>query len=190
MIAVALLCPILIVLAPILRSPEFRDLTLSMGWGSEDESQAIAGIRRMGGTVQRDETSSDRPVISVSLVGVYVTNPGLVHLKSFDRLESLEVRGADVYDSGLVHLRGLKGLRSLTFSNTWITDTGLEYLGQLTGLQTLDLSLNRGVTDRGLRYLKGLTKLRKLDLSDTSVTEAGIREIQRALPNTQIIRQP
>jgi hypothetical protein len=190
MIALALLCPVLIVLAPLLRSPEFRDLTLSMGWGNEDESQAIAAIRRMGGSVKRDETRSDRPVISVALAGVYVTNAGLVHLTSFDRLENLEVRGADVYDSGLDHLRGLKGFRSLTFSNTWITDTALEYLGQLTGLQTLDLSLNRGVTDRGLHHLEGLTNLGKLDLSDTSVTEVGIRKIQRALPSTQIIRQP
>ena len=47
MIAIALLCPILIVIAPIVRSPEFREVKLSMGFGTEEEQEALAGIKRM-----------------------------------------------------------------------------------------------------------------------------------------------
>lgn len=46
MIAIALLCPILIVIAPIVRSPEFREVKLSMGFGTEEEQEALAGIKR------------------------------------------------------------------------------------------------------------------------------------------------
>jgi Leucine-rich repeat (LRR) protein len=188
MIAIALLCPVLAAIAPLVRSPEFRELKLSMGWGTENEQEAITGIERMRGTIRRDRASADRPVISVRLEGIWVSNPGLVHVRAFNRLESLVVRGADVYDSGLAQLRGSRKLRSLTLSNTWITDSGLGHLENLTGLETLDLSLNRGVTDAGLRHLEGLTQLRVLDLSDTGVTESGIQNLRSSLPNTKIVR--
>ncbi len=44
------------------------------------------------------------------------------------------------------------------------------------------------VTDVGLVHLKGLRSLRSLDLSGTKVTDAGVADLQRALPNLEIIR--
>ena len=45
-----------------------------------------------------------------------------------------------------------------------------------------------GVTDRGLRHLAGLVKLRMLDVRDTAVSEAGVQQLQVALPLV-VIRQ-
>ena len=43
------------------------------------------------------------------------------------------------------------------------------------------------MTDTGLPYVAEMLKLRRLDLRSTSVTDAGVSEIQKALPNCEII---
>ena len=42
------------------------------------------------------------------------------------------------------------------------------------------------VTDAGLKELAGLKNLHHLDLRETSVTHAGVAELQKALPKLQI----
>ena len=42
------------------------------------------------------------------------------------------------------------------------------------------------VTDSGLVRLKGLTKLKGLNLSFAQVTDAGVAELRKALPNCEI----
>jgi len=42
------------------------------------------------------------------------------------------------------------------------------------------------VSDAGLVHLQGLTQLKVLGLSNTQVTEAGISELKRALPELQV----
>ena len=42
------------------------------------------------------------------------------------------------------------------------------------------------LTDAGLVHLKGLTQLQDLNLFDTDITDAGIAELQKALPNCEI----
>jgi len=37
-------------------------------------------------------------------------------------------------------------------------------------------------------HLKGLTKLQGLNLGNTQVTDAGVAELQKALPNCEIMR--
>jgi len=44
------------------------------------------------------------------------------------------------------------------------------------------------VTDAGLKELAGLKSLQSLDLFITHVTDAGIKELQKALPGCQISR--
>ena len=58
------------------------------------------------------------------------------------------------------------------------------HLKGLTGLQTL--SLSNKITDAGLVHLKGLTKLKELDLYGTNITDAGVTDLQKALPNCGI----
>jgi Ran GTPase-activating protein (RanGAP) involved in mRNA processing and transport len=45
------------------------------------------------------------------------------------------------------------------------------------------------VTDAGLKELASLKNLSKLDLSDTQVTDEGLKELQKALPNCRIIQE-
>jgi internalin A len=48
--------------------------------------------------------------------------------------------------------------------------------------------VDTNVTDAGVVQLKSLTGLQELYIGDTKVTEAGVTEIQRALPNLKIVR--
>ena len=42
------------------------------------------------------------------------------------------------------------------------------------------------MTDAGLEHLKGLMQLQRLVLRNTKVTDAGVRDLQKALPNCKI----
>ena len=44
------------------------------------------------------------------------------------------------------------------------------------------------VSDAGLEHLKGLTKLQSLNLLGTKVTNAGVKNLQQALPKCHIDR--
>jgi hypothetical protein len=53
----------------------------------------------------------------------------------------------------------------------------------------LHLQLSRtDVTDAGLARLKGFTHLRTVALDGTQVTDAGVQELQKALPNLNVKR--
>ena len=45
---------------------------------------------------------------------------------------------------------------------------------------------NTQVTDAGLGHLKGLAKLQELNLMLTQVTDAGVDDLQKALPKCRI----
>ena len=78
------------------------------------------------------------------------------------QLKNFELRDSQVTDAGLVHLKGLTKLRELYLDETKVTDAGLEHLAGLTNLQ------------------KGL------NLTLTQITDAGVAELQKALPNCDI----
>ena len=70
-----------------------------------------------------------------------------------------------------------------------ITDAGLVHLNGLTSLQTLYLGGPK-FTDAGLAHLKGMTKLQELSLGyNKQVTDAGVAELKKALPNCKIIKR-
>ena len=43
------------------------------------------------------------------------------------------------------------------------------------------------LSDAGLAHLNGLTKLRYIDLTGIQVTQRGVQELQKELPNAQIL---
>ena len=57
----------------------------------------------------------------------------------------------------------------------------------LTQLDSLCLN-HEAITDAGLVHLKELRALKRLELTNTGVTDAGVAELQKALPHCQIIR--
>jgi len=99
----------------------------------------------------------------------------------------VDLRFSKITDVGMIHLKELTKLETLRLSlSTMITDAGLVHLKGLTNLRTLDLKTTLQITDAGLVHLKGLTNLQELDLEDTQATDAGIAELQKALPNCKI----
>ena len=121
-------------------------LLMPSAWGQQgdaEQQRAIAEIRKLGGTIQRDETKPGSPVVDVFL------------------------RGPDVTDVDLVHLEGLKGLKRLDLHATHVTDAGLPSEG-LSGLEDLVLS-STDISDSGLAHLEGLTALKRLGISTTRV---------------------
>jgi hypothetical protein len=69
-----------------------------------------------------------------------------------------------------------------------ITDAALEKLKAFPQLKSLSLA-NTKVTDAGLKHLEGLSQLKELTIHFTpKVTEAGVRDLQKALPDLKIKR--
>ena len=147
---------------------------------SRDEEAArkreadAAAIEKLGGKVERDASAAGHPVVKVSLptCTCLPDDSHLVRLESLTDLRRLELRNdcksSRLTDEGLVHLRTL---------------TKLEYL------HLGDSGGGRGITDAGLVHLKKLTNLKELVVGDNrDVTEAGLLDLQRALPQTTIKR--
>ena len=117
-----------------------------------------------------------------------VTEAGLVHLAALTNLTVLNVRPSQITDIYLEHLKGFTRLEKLDLSGTQITDAGLVHLKGMRDLQQLDL-MSTKVTDAGLIHLKPLTSLKQLVLDGcTTLTNAGVAELQRALPDCKITK--
>jgi len=98
-------------------------------------------------------------------------------------------QGGKVTDAELKQLlKGLENLEDLDLYRTNITDAGLEHVKGLKHLRYLNLHWQKKVTDAGLEHLKGLESLQHLDLRGTKVTDGGVENLQRALPNCKIDR--
>ena len=122
----------------------------------------------------------------LQLVGGFVSDRELAHLKGLTKLSNLSLSNNPVSDAGLAHLKGLTNLKSLQISGTKVTDAGLAHLKGLTKLSALTLGVTQ-VSDAGLAHLKGLTNLTILFLLDTQVTQSGVQALQKELPNAQIL---
>ncbi|MCS6850257.1 MAG: hypothetical protein NZ700_03690 [Gemmataceae bacterium] len=123
----------------------------------------------------------------LALGGTRVTDAGLKELAGLKGLQSLDLLGTRVTDAGLKELAGLK-LKELYIPDQARTDLGLKhYLAAVEPPTRLYLSSWR-LTDAGLKELAGLKGLQSLDLSETPVTDAGVAELQKALPGCQIYR--
>jgi internalin A len=73
-------------------------------YADDAEEKALKLVKRLGGTVTRDDKDPAHPVVSVDLTATIMT------------------------DAGLKDLAALKGLQTLDLSRTWVTDAGLKEL--------------------------------------------------------------
>jgi hypothetical protein len=103
-----------------------------------------------------------------------VTDAGLKQLKDLSNLLELDLSETRITDAGLVHLKELPDLTRLSLRGTEVTDTGLEHIEALTPL--------------GRRSTRGWPERGGLNLIDTQVTEDGVRNFRKALPNCNIER--
>jgi hypothetical protein len=146
------------------------------------ERTAVAEIKSIGGFVMYDWENDDQ-----------VESPGPPLLRKllgddfFSRVVWSDINGHKVTDGSLVYLEPLADLEFVDLSGGMrITDNGLAHLTALSRLQVL--VLGAGVTDTGVAHLKELTNLRELIVGDSRLTDAGIAELKKALPNCTIYR--
>ena len=132
----------------------------------DDDTKAEESIKAIGGKVVRDDKATGKPVIVVDLTNTKVTDAGLkeLELAELTTLQTLSLSGPKVTDAGLKELAGLKTLQSLGLVQTKVTDAGLKELAGLKSLQTLRL------------------------IATARVTDAGVAELQKALPKCKVLR--
>jgi outer membrane protein assembly factor BamB len=129
----------------------------------------------------------------LNLYGNNLTDAGLVHLESLTKLRELNLSLLAITDKGLVHLKPLANLRQLDllysegFAGPLLTDSGLEGLRPLSNLNSLNLT-GANLSDSGLERLTVLKKLTALSLARTPTTAAGIRKLENALPNCEVVK--
>jgi hypothetical protein len=125
------------------------------------QKEAVAAIENAGGSVGYDDGVFEDPLGGPE-------PPGPAWLRSllgkefFANVVHVDLDNSGATDAELKHLKGLDQLRWLYLKNTQVTNAGLE-------------------------YLKGLGKLQWLYLKNTQVTDSGIKNLQKALPNCDIM---
>ena len=147
------------------------------------------------------------------------TDGGLAHFAGMHNLEGLTLFSEQMTGSGLEHLTGLKRLKKL-WASGWITDASLEHVSKLERLEFLNIDGVAQITDKGLAPIAKLTNLRdlrlgsdvqrdymtiadeglvnlyglknlgSLNLSTSEVTQAGIDNLKKVLPNCRIKWNP
>jgi hypothetical protein len=128
----------------------------------------------------------------VSLHLTDVTDDGMKSLAAFKNLKSLTVYGGrpSVGDQGFSYIKTIISLEKLELINTKVTDRSLPGLKELPNLRSLTLfhekRLGPTFTDAGLIHLKALPKLKQLNVSGGWVSDAAVKELQKALPNCKI----
>ena len=146
-------------------------------------------VRSVTLTTQNELTADDLAPLSQMhnlkklTLGV-VTDKSLEHISQLVRLESLDSlnsirlpmndRGAiQITDEGLPHIAKLPNLRSLKLRNG--------HFGLSSGENCTMVS------DEGLVHLYGLKNLEFLRINSPQITQAGIDNLQMALPNCEIL---
>jgi hypothetical protein len=159
-----------------------------LGWmvrAARIQHEAVEAIQEAGGRIMYDwEWENDFPMKNegprvpkwlVDRLGIdYFGAVVYVEFNVFDTY--VMVKGKDA---------GFDAARLQSYRRRF--DAALAQVGRLRRLEELKLSSSE-VTDAGLKHLMGLTALKKLELGSTQVTDAGVQELQRALPNLEIVR--
>ncbi len=113
-----------------------------------------------------------------------ISGPALSHIAKLTALEELHLSG-DPISANLSALANLN-LRELRLRETGVSDKDMRILAQMPSLLALDLADNKGITDASMQYLAALNNLRLVNLADCSVTERGVRTLQRLLPFCEV----
>ena len=171
-------------------------LVLGGGYGwvvhrAQEQRDAVAAIKAAGGDVVYDwqrklmdfrrEPGPWAPKWLVDRIGVdYFGNVVEVFLVG------PRIQGAE---EALAYVEHLRSLEALWLAPPTMTDAGLAHLDCLTNLKVMSISLcDARITNTGLAHLKGLASIENLTLTGTSVTNAGVSELQKSLPRTRIVR--
>lgn len=101
-------------------------------------------------------------------------------------ISSVRIENAQVSDKSLNCLKVLPKLRFLVLSSPNVTNSVINRLEVVpSSIEILDLSGTQ-ISDDGLICIKKLKQLQLLKLETTKVSDAGVAELQKALPNCDI----
>ena len=114
-----------------------------------------AGCRALAGCREPDRLTLD-------CEGTRVTDAGLVHLGTLEKLKSLTVGGPHVTDAGLAALAGCGELGSLTVTDGPVTGTGLAALAGTVPLSSVTLP-KESITDAGRAVAELFPELRAIN---------------------------
>lgn len=167
---------------------EVRDWAVAQGGDAVlDESGQLADLY-LGFTwttdadLDRIEKLSNIQRLDLSLT--YVTDEGMERLKALPGVTELNFFGAEsITDVAVAHLRGWDSLQRLNLRGSDITDTSMEYIASLKNLRSLDVSFTQ-ISTPGLEYLAELTELRELALGGNKINGAGL-SVLNTLPNLE-----
>lgn len=152
-----------------------------------DEAEAIAALKKIGGTVLHTDFDPKKPAKSLYLPGPKIKDEDLKLVAQLKDLQVLKLDAAsNITDAGLKELASLKNLQDLGLGSTKVTDAGLKELAGFKELQKLNLNFTK-VTDAGVKNLASFKKLDTLGLSFTEVTPQAIKTLQESLPKCKII---
>ena len=91
-------------------------------------------------------------------------------------------------DEHIATISNLQEVVILHLNNTHLTDNGMKHLERMKKVQSFIIN-SSDITDKGLNYLKSMSSLKYLSLGEhTKVTDAGVAELQKALPKCKIER--
>ncbi len=116
-----------------------------------------------------------------------VGGPQIQALNDCDQLSQLFLVGCVFEPATFRAMQSLDSLTELEMSGSNLNDGHLDELAKLGNITTLRITAT-SVSDIGIRKLATMSALRQLDVTRTNVTESGIQDLQRALPNLQIVR--
>lgn len=138
------------------------------------------GLRQLVGLKELKRLTLDSRVM---------TDAGLAHLIPLTKLEHVELRASKTSDEGLKHLSNLTALSRIDLSGSGepgvsigrnYTGAGYAHLAKTMKLKTLYLN-NADVHWTELRDLK---QLQELSMLMPTMSQADVRELQKALPDT------
>jgi hypothetical protein len=111
----------------------------------------------------------------------------LSYIPKFPALKHLELHRCKLNKGAIQTLSKCSTLENLNLSgNPLVRDDCCEYLAKLPNLMIMDLTGTQ-ITAHGLMKLQGLKNLRSVTISSSFVAPDARSDLQKALPNTQII---
>ncbi len=189
-------------LAKLVRLPAFAELQILMLKGNELDDGLFAEVAKLPKLTNLDIGSCPKvtgkglsalqslPNFGVlTMVYCSVSADGLKELRTLPRLEYLNLSSPTLTDAHVDELAATS-IQQLILGSTGLDDVQVERLLRNQSLTRLVLAGNDKVTDKLLPTLQQHTQFKHLDFSATSVTEAAITQLRKALPNCTVDWQP
>jgi hypothetical protein len=136
------------------------------------------------------EALKDVPLRDLTVASAKMSDAGLAHIAQLGSVRYLYLSACRrITDDGLAHLKKMADLEQLWLTvNDQITDDGVKSLTELKKLRSLSLFGCKRVTDEGARSLQKLSGLKFVFFGGTGVTDKGVADLQKALPQCEVKR--